>query len=415
MNQDYRHPIPGMKGAVSRGWARIAGEAPGAAPGLKGRIRHAVAHGRQNIHDPRYQMKLSFAVIVLIPTLIATLYFGLIASSRYVAQAQFAVWSATPARADPLSMLMSLPSTDAQVGDQHIVQEYVGSRPMLEAIEKQFDLERIFGTGADWFSELNTSRSVEDRLRYWRSRVHVTIDTASGICTLTVEAFTPQDALALAKGVLAQAQVMAAGLSDQSHRDLVLQSKKQLDRMSQVMGNVRAQVTQFRDQHQVVDALRASQMDSQIIGALEAGLANTETQIQQFKSYMKADDPRITRLQSQAQSYRSQIAQARAGLVGGGNSAAGPTNNVIGENERLNAEMDIATKGYAAASNAYMQALANASGESRYLEEFVPPALPEKAEAPQRLRIILTVFAVTMIAWCLLLTLGGAIRDHAGV
>ena len=101
---------------------------------LRAAIGDAGAGGKAHIHEVGYQLRLSFAVVVVIPTAIALIYYLLIAAPRYVATAQFAVWTSMPAKADPLAMLVQLPAASASQEDQHIVQDYVYSRSMLESI-----------------------------------------------------------------------------------------------------------------------------------------------------------------------------------------------------------------------------------------------------------------------------------------
>lgn len=383
-------------------------------------VAGAIEHGRANLHDVGYQLRLSFIVVVAIPTAISLVFYGLIAAPRYVAQAQFAVWSSSPAKLDPLAMLVQIPTASASLDDQHIVDDYIHSRPMLESVEHRIDLAHIFGSGGDIFSELWPGNSVERRLAFWNRHVVVTIDSSSGISTLEVDAFRPEDALTLANTVLNRAQDMVQNLSDESDRDALRHAKQTFDAATARLSDVRARVTRFRRENHIVDAAHSGQFTSQMVGALEANLAETEAQIQQLQSYLAASDPRIAVLKARAASLRSQIDLQKDGLAE--TTTAAPANgpdvlpaSVLATSEALGTELEIATKSYAAAAASFYEAQANMSRNHRYLEVFVKPALPEEAEKPQRLRMIATVLITSFIAWCLLITVGGAIRDHAGV
>ncbi len=383
-------------------------------------LNGAVDYGRAHIHEVGYQLRLSFVVIVALPTLIAAVYYLLIAAPRYVAVSQFAVWTSAPGRADPLSMLVQLPTASASLEDQHIVQDYVYSRAMLESIEKRYDLNRIFGTGGDIFSELRSGLTVEDRTEYWKRHVHIAIDSTSGISTLDVDAFRPQDALMLANAVLARAQTMVQNLSDESDADAVQHTQRILEAAAKRLSQVRARVTTFRRQNHMVDATHTGQLATQMVGGLETGLADTEAQIQQLRSYLAPGDPRIAVLQARADSLRKQIDLQKSGFAGTAPATAtsGPDvmpASVLAQSEALETELDVALKGYTAAATAHFEAQGNLARNRRYLETFVKPALPEQAEKPERWRMIATVLVSAFIAWCLVITVGGAIRDHAGV
>ena len=384
-------------------------------------IGEVLDHGRAHLHEVGYQLRASFLVIVLVPTLIAAAYYLLIAAPRYVTTAQFAVWTSSPAKADPLSMLVQLPGASASLEDQHIVQEYVYSRTMLESIEKQFDLGRIYGSGGDIFAELWPGRTIETRVEYWKHHVHVAIDSTSSISTLEVDAFRPEDSLTLTNAVLARAQTMVQNLSDESDADAVRQTKRVFDASAQRLSEVRARVTQFRRENHMVDATHTGELTMQMVGGLEAGLTDAEAQIQQLRTYLAPGDPRIAVMQARADSLRKQIDLQKGGLAETNPalpSARGADvlpASVLAKSEALETELDVALKGYAAAAAAYYEAQGNLTHNRRYLEVFVKPALPEQAEKPERWRMIATVFACAFIAWCLVITVGGAIRDHAGV
>lgn len=378
-------------------------------------------HGRAHRHEIGYQLRLSFMIVVGIPTLIAAAYYLLIAAPRYVTTAQYAVWTAAPPRADPLSMLVSLPTSSASLEDQHIVQDYVYSRSMLESVEKQFDLGRVYGSGGDIFSELWPGQTVENRVDYWKRHVHIAIDSTSGISTLEVDAFRPEDSLALSNAVLARAQTMVRSLSNESDADAVRQTKRQFDAAAARLSDERAKVTRFRRENHMVDATHTGEFNMQMVGAMEAQLTDAEAQIQQLRSYLAPKDPRISLMQARADSLRKQIDLQKGGLSET-NPAIPVTRgadvlpaSVLAQSEALETELDVALKGYIAAATAHYEAQGNLTRNRRYLETFVKPALPEEAEKPERWRMIVTVFVSSFIAWCLIITVGGAIRDHAGV
>ena len=116
--------------------------------------------------------------------------------------------------------------------------------------------------------------------------------------------------------------------------------------------------------------------------------------LQQLRSYLSPKDPRIAVLQARADSLREQIDLQKNGLAE--NQQATPKNGAdvlparLAQSESLETEMDVALKAYAAAATTYFETLGNQSRNRRYLEVFVKPALPELAEEPKRLQIILT-------------------------
>ena len=185
---------------------------------------------------------LSFIVIVLLPTLAAIIYFAALASDQYLAEARFAVRSlrdislasdigapkivssasnrfvqgnnddlsgGSPAEGNvggstsALSMLAG--STDQRlVGlDAYVLSNFIESRNMVAELNKDIALRTIYSRpDADWLARLDPSVTEELLWRYWRGKVTPSIDTISGIVTLRVLAFRPDDAVAIANDVI---------------------------------------------------------------------------------------------------------------------------------------------------------------------------------------------------------------------
>ena len=147
-----------------------------------------------------------FLLVVVIPTLVAAVYFLLIASPRYVSEARFIVRA--PNQAQPSSLGVTLQSAGlapAQT-DAFAVHDYIRSRDGLAELNRRYDVPQMLGgRGGDLFSRYPRpweSRSQEGQHKGFQRFVTVGYDSTTGISTLRVEAFRPDDAQALAEGLL---------------------------------------------------------------------------------------------------------------------------------------------------------------------------------------------------------------------
>ena len=147
-----------------------------------------------------------FVVCFVLPTLVGAIYFGLIASDRYVTEARFAIRPALGA-----SEKGSSESGGASSGvpnqmvaqDMLITREYILSRPMLEFLEAQLPLRAWFsGDNIDYFSRFDPDKPIEKFLRYWKRRVSVDVEAGSGIMSVSVEAFDPDQSLTIALSLI---------------------------------------------------------------------------------------------------------------------------------------------------------------------------------------------------------------------
>jgi hypothetical protein len=94
---------------------------------------------------------VSFILFVVIPSIVATLYFAFLASDQFVAEARFAVRSAQVDSASldnmksamsSASASMSVPSIAGQ--DAYIIAAYIRSRAIVDDLSKGLDLRAIF-------------------------------------------------------------------------------------------------------------------------------------------------------------------------------------------------------------------------------------------------------------------------------
>ena len=91
----------------------------------------------------------SFVLMVALPSLSTTVYYGFLASDQWVAQAQFTVTGGEPPAADGLGALTGIPAA-AIVQDTQIVTNYVQSRAAIERLDERLGLRaRYTRTDAD--------------------------------------------------------------------------------------------------------------------------------------------------------------------------------------------------------------------------------------------------------------------------
>jgi len=87
--------------------------------------------------------RVLFVAVFILPTLLAAIYFGLIASDRYISEARFIVRSADkPASQGAAAYLQDFGITRAN-DDAFAIADYIHSRDVMQAIEKQCELSEL--------------------------------------------------------------------------------------------------------------------------------------------------------------------------------------------------------------------------------------------------------------------------------
>ncbi|WP_367987958.1 capsule biosynthesis protein [Vibrio sp. NTOU-M3] len=356
----------------------------------------------------------SFILVVLIPTLLATLYYSLIASGLYVVETRFSVKGNELQQVDLLSGLAGIPAQGGSASDSYILQDYITSGEILRTLNQDIDLEKVFNhPDADWFSALGHDQSQQDQLDYWRERIGISYDPTTTITTLKTRAFSAEDAKALAEAILHQSEVLVNTLSERARNDDLEFALAEVARAEDRVSKARLSMNDFRNEAQDLDPKQTASAKMMLIGELEAQLAKAQAELNALRSYMNRNAPAVQGLQRQVSALTHQIKKEKQNISGDSKTQPALA-GMFAEYEPLIVERTFAEKSYTSALASLEAARVEASRKHRYLATFVEPALPDEATEPYRLKKIATVFFACFIAWAIGLLGLGIIREHAG-
>ena len=151
------------------------------------------------------KLAIRFALGVGIPTLIAIVYCGFIASPRYDSEAVIAVES----NQDRTDTGRGLDADKAYQRDVRMLRDFVRSRAMMA----QIDLAHYRNDDVDWWSRLGGG---DDELDYYRDMVDVGVEPGSNVLHLRVRAFAADKAQAFAETIVAAADQWIAAESERA-------------------------------------------------------------------------------------------------------------------------------------------------------------------------------------------------------
>jgi capsular polysaccharide transport system permease protein len=357
----------------------------------------------------------SFIACVGLPTLAAALYFGAIATDRFVAEARFAVRGNEPIAADVLGAITGLPGQGSSAADSFIVQDYVLSREALESLARHLDFRAMFGRpDVDWWSRLHPAAPIEDVVDYWQDRVSVTFEPTSGINTLRVEAFSAPDAKALAEALLSEGEALVNRLSDRARRDALTFAEGEVRRAEARLADVRQAVTEFRNTRQLLDPARAAEGKLGLVSELEAELARAQTERTTLRGFMSPGAAPIVSVENRIDALKDQLAAEQRRLAGRQPQGSELMSALVADYQKLLAEQEFAERMYTSTLTGLEAARAEALRQHRYLVTFVAPRLPEDSTRPRRLLAVATVFVGALVCWGLGALTVAAVKDHSG-
>lgn len=359
----------------------------------------------------RKRLPLPFLVVVGLPTLVALLYWGLIATPRYVSEAHFIVRKTEEARPNNLGLVLQGVGLSAGVTDSFVVQEYMSSRGAADALDAHFDLEKVFSrNGADLFSRYPGpfgQPSEEARFKALKRFVTVGYNATSGITTLRVQAFTPQDARAMNLALLGSGEELVNRLNERSAADAIAEAQQAVVEATARRAEIQQQMTAFRNRERFIDPQVAAAESTQLISGLLSTLAQLRAEYAQVQQ-SAPDSPQLPTIRSRIAAYEAQVAQERAKLVGQESSLVPK----ISAYEGLVLQGELADRALTEASSALLTAHQDARRQKLYLDRIVEPNLPDRATQPQRLRAILIVFLSSLMIFLLGRLLWAGLREH---
>lgn len=352
-----------------------------------------------------------FLVTVVVPTLLAIVYFGLLASNVFISESQFVVRSPDKPAQTGLGILLK--STGfANAGDEiYSAQNFIESRDALNALNRNDYLYRIYTSSQvsfiDRFDPFGFNASHEKLFEYYRSHVELSHDTTSSIVTLKVRAYTSNDALQVNERLLQLAEDLVNRLNERGRRDMIGFAQREVADAEARATRAALALSSFRNAKGVVDPEKQATVQLQMISKLQDQVITTETQLAQLRIFTP-QNPQIPTLQAQVQELRRQIAAQSAQITGNQQSLAG----VAAEYQRRQLESQFADRQLAAAMASLQEAQNEARRKQAYVERIVQPSRPDKAMEPRRLRGIFVTFAMGIVAWGILSMLLAGVREH---
>ena len=352
-----------------------------------------------------------FLFTVVFPTALALLYFGLLASDIYVSESRFVVRSPDKQATSGLGVLLK--STGfATAGDEiYAAHDYVLSRDALEALNRKGAFRQAYTASSvsmfDRFDPWGWQGSFEALFRYYQKKVAVDQDSASSIVTLTVRAFTPQDAQRFNERLLEMAEATVNKLNERGRQDLIRFARAEVEDTKAKDRDAALALSAYRDSQGVIDPEKQATVQIQMISKLQDDLIATRTQLRELRQFAP-QNPQVDVLVTRARGLSSAIDDQLRQVAGGNRSLSSRTARY----QRLVLESQFADKQLAAAMTSLEEALNEGRRKQAYVERIVQPNLPDDALEPRRLRGILSILVLGLAAWGILSMLLAGMLEH---
>lgn len=352
-----------------------------------------------------------FLGLIAFPVAIAALYLFVIAADRYVSETKFIIRSASGGGLEEAASLVQSQGLSRATDETYAVSEYILSRDAVDLLSSEKHLRDIFDRPEgdfinrfpNFYSRDNKERLFEHYLRF----VGVRIDGATGIGTLEVAAFRPEDARSLAAALLGYAEALVNRLNERAGQDALAYAEAIVARARQDVATIQNRMTAFRNQSGMIDTSRESSAALDAVARMSAELAEIEATIEQ-QAALTPNNPATPSLREKARSYRGEIDRLKLRVVGRDSSMS----SQLGAFEQLVLEREIAVKALYGAQRNLDLARREAEQKHLYLEVIVAPDLPDQPKYPRRYLYFFVTIAAALTCYAIARNLAEIAAEH---
>ncbi len=356
---------------------------------------------------------LVFTATVLLPTFLAIVYYGLIASDVYISESRFVIRSPQrPVSSGIFGDILQGTGITRSQDDTYSVRDFILSRDALKELDQKLGVRNAFENKKidfiNRFPGLDWDNSFEEFYRYYGKHIGVDYDPVSSISILTVHAYTAEDAKKINDLLLQMSERLVNTLNDRSRQDLIRFSEDEVKVAADKAKDASAALFSFRSQHSIFEPDKQAAIQLAGVAKIQEELIGTEAELAQLKK-LSPNNPQIGALESRAETLRKAIASEASKVT----SASGSFSAQAPNFERLALESTFADKQLGTALAALETARSEAIRKQLYLERLVQPSLPDKAMEPRRIRSVFSVFMFGLIAWGVASLIIASVREHS--
>lgn len=352
-----------------------------------------------------------FLLIVILPTTLAAIYYGLMASDVYVSESRFVIRSPETPASSGLGIILKSAGFENAGEETQAAKFYIGSRDALAAINRNGEVAKSYSASSisifDRFNPLGTGGSFEDLHKYFSGKVAAEFDSGASIMTLSVRAYNPIDAQRFNRELLEQSELLVNRLNQRGRKDLVGYAQDEVAAAQQEANKAAVHLAEYRNNTGVVDPEQQATVQLQMISKLQDKLIAARNQLAELEASVP-NNPQIPGIRVQISALTQEISREMGRVAGDRSSLSAKASRY----ERLVLNNEMANKRLAAAVTSLQEARSEALHQQAYVERIAQPNLPDEALEPRRLRGIFATLMLGLIAWGVVNMLLAGVREH---
>ncbi|TPG51635.1 hypothetical protein [Sphingomonas glacialis] len=350
-------------------------------------------------------------ITVVVPVIVAVVYFGFLASDVYVSESRFVVRSPDKPASTGLGVLLKSTGFTGGGDEIYAAESFIQSRDALVALNKNGAFAQAYSdrkiSFVDRFNGLGFNGSFEALYKFYKSKVLIEHETTASITSLTVRAYTAREAYRVNTQLLHMAELTVNNLNERGRQDLIHFASVEVDEAKEKARSAAVALSAFRNSQGVVDPEKQATVQLQMVSKLQDEIISARSELLQLRSFTP-QNPQIEVLATRVAGLEREM-QNQVSMVAGGRKSLSST---AAQYQRLSLESQLADKQLGAAMSSLQDASNEARRKQAYLERIVEPSIPDQAVEPRRWRGILSTLLLGMVAWGILTMLLAGVQEH---
>jgi len=344
--------------------------------------------------------------------LLAVLFWGGVASDRYVSEAQIVIERTDMSTGSSMDLGALLTgATGGNRADQLLMRTYLLSVDMLNKLDSELDLRTHYSDSRrDPLSRMwGRDRAQEWFHKHYLARTSVEFDDYSGVLIIKAQAYDAKMAQAIVATLVKEGERYMNELGHQMARDQVGFLEIQVAEMGKKALDSRKELLAFQNQKGMISPQSLAETLAGTINRLESHLTDLRARRGGMLGYLSPDAPSVVELDMQIKAIEKQILQEQGRLT----SPKGQTlNSTVEEYQRMEMTAKFAEDVYKTALVALEKGRVEALRTLKKVAVLQAPTLPQYPLEPRRLYNIIVFVILAFLLAGIIHLLAAIIRDH---
>ncbi|MCC5450299.1 chain-length determining protein [Rheinheimera sp. UJ51] len=347
--------------------------------------------------------------LCLLATFFAIIYWGLLATNRYVSETHIVLQSP---EINPTGFnISSLLSGTQGSGDLLLLKDHLESVDMLQKLQQNLNIRAHYANSdIDMLSRLSDEDiELEKLYKYMQSRIDIVFDDYAAVLRIRVQAYSPDMAKAIAQTLLDEGERHMNEMGQRLAAEQVAFIEEQVQKLETRLFSVREELLAFQNKEGLVSPTGTVQSIFAVVSQLQGQLALLEARKKSAASFQSTTSPEIVRLNSEIAALKAQIDIEKSKLAA---TSGDSLNRVSAEYQTLELRAQFALELYSNSLMALESTRVEAARKLKQVSVLQYPTQAEFSTEPRRGYNILVFMFFALFAAAITHLARAIIRDH---